>query len=138
MINQLSTEVEEPPYGVLMFHDKSHKLITETQFYAIIAPYSDPNTTKIQIGVSFYSKASIAKILTLEEFYTEYPTQRPEPRVNQFEKYDNLPDNIPVHALPSLVRGLKRFLDEQKALGVETPKAQALYDSYLKKLNRKQ
>lgn len=122
-------------YGVIVFHDKTTKFIDEDQFNALVVAYTNPNQTKLSIGNNLYSKSSISKILSLEEYWKEYPQAKPEPkRVNQFDKYDSIIQTTDSrNGLASLIKGLKRFIDKQNAKNIKTPKAQFELDRMVKK-----
>jgi hypothetical protein len=124
-----------PNYAVLVFHDKSTKFITEDQFNNLVVMYSNPNISKIQIDSNLYAKNSISKILTLDEYYREYPASKPEPqKEDQFKKYEGLEQKpIGKNGLAQMIKGLKRFIDEEKAKGIQTPKASFELDRLLKR-----
>lgn len=127
-----------PDYGVIVFHDKSAKFITEDQFHAMVVAQTNPNVSRFQVGESYYSKASISKVLTIREYREQYPDKPQEDRKypNQFEKYEKLENRVPVHGLPSLIRGLVRFVQEEKAQVREPKKALGMLERYEKKLAR--
>lgn len=122
-------------YGVVMFHDKSTRFIDEDEYNAIIVAYSTPSITKLKIGDSLYSKSSVSKILSLEEYWKEYPQAKPERKFdNQFKKYESIEQLANGrNGLASLIKGLKRFIDEQMVKGIKTPKAQNELDRMVKK-----
>jgi len=78
--------------------------------------------------------------LTLDEFYHEYPTHKPDKpeiqRGDEFAKYGRI-DAFKIatskSAVEGLIRGLKRFIDEEKSEGRQTPKADEMLKSWLKK-----
>lgn len=134
-MNELSTESKS---AVIVFHDGSEVFISQEQYETLLTNYSNPDLKDFRINNSLYTKSSISKVLSLEEFYEEYPKKKPEPvKENQFLKYEGLPSRVPENALPSLIKGLKRFIDEQAVEGMKTPKAQAILDSWVKKYEQK-
>lgn len=125
-------------YGVVVFHDKSTKFIDEDRFNAMVLAYTNPNIHKVNIGQSLYAKTSISKILTLEEYWREYPKAEPPVKKfeDQFEKYESITTRAnPKNGLASMIRGLKRFIDEEVSRGNKVPKAQSEMNSQVKKYN---
>lgn len=139
-MNELITDINT---AVLVFHDGSNKYITQNQYEALIGQYTNPNLQKIEIGGSLYSKSAISKILTLEEFYEEYPTKKPELKgineISNLYEYDPSKDlrseKLANKGLEQLLKGLGRYIAEEAAKGNKTPKAIAMYEQYEKKLN---
>lgn len=125
----------EENVAVIIFHDKSQKFINQNQHNAIFKAHSNPNVKTIEIDRSMYFIASMSKILTLEEYYIEYPDKKPERKFeNQFTKYEGVEQMAnSKNGLESLIRGLKKFIDESF---VETPKAQEHLDRMIKKYER--
>lgn len=72
---------------VIVFHDKSHKFITDPQaaliFQASAATGSKFITTP-NLGMITFS--SIAKVVTVEDFYTQYPQYRVEASRDTFKE----------------------------------------------------
>lgn len=102
----------ERDYGVIIFHDKSHRMITEDQFNKLVINYSNPNVTKIQLGDSLFSKNSISKILTVDEFNKEYPQEVSDRKYEDgFKKYEGITQrSIGPNGLASMIRGLEKFI----------------------------
>jgi hypothetical protein len=125
-------------YGVIVFHDKTTKYIDEDQFNNIVVAYTNPNITKLTIGQNLYSKSSISKILTLDEYWKEYPKAEPIQKFdNQFKKYEGIEQIADTkNGLASMIKGLKRFIDKQYVKGINTPNAQGHLDHLMKAYDR--
>jgi len=75
-MSELSTDLMTQ---VIVFHDGSHKMITEAQAALIFqasAGTDKKSITTPKLGMITFS--SIAKVISLEDFYTQYPDKRPE------------------------------------------------------------
>lgn len=84
----LTTDVKT---HVIVFHDKSRKHITKEQanfIFQASATSTVPAITTPQLGRITFS--SIAKIITIDDFYEQYPNERPEKPYNTFE--ENYPE----------------------------------------------
>lgn len=131
-MNEISTEVKS---HVIMFFDSSKVFITEQQRNGLIDRMTDSNVKQVDIDGQLYNLANISKVLTLQEFYNEYPKERPEPqREDQFKKYEGL-DNRPVgkNGMVSMIAGLERAIREMQAEGKDPVKAITERDRMLKK-----
>ena len=83
-MNKLSIKVEEQ--SVIVFHDKSKKWVTKAQAEHIFNASCEPGQKGILIDGSFYTFSSISKILSLKDFYDQFPDERPAETRNQFEE----------------------------------------------------
>ena len=64
---------------IILFHDNSTKEISEKIGKILTEKMENPNNMQgVNINGSFYKFSSIAKILTLNDYYQQYPDQRPE------------------------------------------------------------
>lgn len=126
-MNEISNEVK---YAVIIFHDKSHKFITQDQYHGIIMAQSNPNIKNIKLGDNLYYLGGINKILNIEEFYDEYPDKRPDPKFKTTSTYTSLTERVPVSGLPSLVKGLQNFVDQEVTTGKIPHKAMSLLERY--------
>jgi hypothetical protein len=82
-MNKLSTKVDEQ--SVIVFHDKSKKWVTKAQAEHIFNASCEPGQKGILIDGSFYTFSAISKILSLKDFYDQFPDERPAETRNQFE-----------------------------------------------------
>lgn len=117
-MKKLSVDVK---YAVIIFFDKSKLFIDMDQYNRLLIVMSDPAIKQVQIGYSVYYLGGISKVLTLQEFYDEYPSQRPDPRQGEDNKYANLPDNRSAatsrNGLASMIRGISKFIRQAKSSG---------------------
>ena len=125
----------EPAAAVIVFHDKSHKYITASQYENLVVMSTNPNAKQVQIGLDLYAKSSIQKILSLKEFNEEYPEKKQAPQFEDgFKKYESLTDKLPINGLPSLIKGLARFIKGYEADGKIAVKSRKLLERYEAKL----
>lgn len=123
---------------IILFHDKSKKEISDEQ-YAKLIQSSVSGAKGIEIGGSFYTFSSIAKIPKKEDFEREYPEEAPEARNVFQELYGDTRDYKPLertaeqnkNQLKGLLKGLKQFIDEQLAVKVKPVHALEMYNSKL-------
>ena len=80
--------------------------------------------------------SSIAEVMTTEKYYETYPEKKPARGINQFDNFPAFTEQIPINGMPSMVRGLTKFINEQKAQGIETPNAMNLLERWVKKLDK--
>lgn len=132
IMNQISTEVKS---HVILFFDSSKVFITEQQRNGLIDKMTDSGVKQVDIDGQLYNLANIAKVLSLDEFYKEYPAQRPEPqREDQYKKYEGLETRpIGKNGLASMIAGLEKAIREYQAEGVDPKKAIKERDRLLKK-----
>jgi hypothetical protein len=127
-MNELSTDV------------KTHVIITHSGGYYPIT--TEQNTRLEMVGLNDLIEidgnkikgSSIAEVMTVSKFYDTHPNKKPEPKKDDFAKYESLAERVPVEGLPSLIRGLKRAIDQFRAEGHEPVKALVLLDRYEKKM----
>jgi len=125
---QLSTELKT---NVIIFHDKSKVFITNQQkdlCYSEVASRSG----KIIIDGQMYSLSNMAKVLSIEDFYQQYPEERP-PERKEFDNEEVIPmtPEQVKNMRKGLMIGLKRYIDEQKAQGKEPKTAKIIYERKL-------
>lgn len=108
-MKQVSTEIKQ---NVAIFHDGSELWLTDEQFKHVFLAWTDPKTENFVIANNAYRKSAIAKILTLEEYFREYPEKQPEPQPEKFKPTEIMqkPWNIAKskRALESMIRGFKK------------------------------
>lgn len=92
-MTELSTESLNQ---VIVFHDKSHKFITTGQANLILQASVQTGSKVIttpNLGMITFS--SIAKIISIDDFYTQYPEHRPEaPRDTFKELYGDINQQV--------------------------------------------
>jgi hypothetical protein len=103
---------------VVIFHDKSKKFISQAAHDAIWN-MSSTGSEKLRLGDNMISFSSIAKILTLKEFYTQYPDERrklDEKAQIEYKNFNGLGyrgiiDSCKTtFAIESMIRGLKEYI----------------------------
>jgi hypothetical protein len=122
-MTQLTTN---PVTQVIIFHDSSRKMITEPQANLIFQASAGQNKsiTTPQLGMITFS--AIAKIISLNDFYEQYPDERPDYRpewkAEPTEPYKSVQDQIQANeAMRSgVVKGLEQFIRGAESRG-ETP-----------------
>lgn len=128
---------------IILFHDKSKKEITDEQ-YAKLLEVSATGAKGIEIGKSFYTFSSMAKIPNKEDYQREYPEEMPEAR-NVFEElYGNTRNYTPIESTAEqnknrsrgLLKGLKQFI-EGEPKGRKQLNALKMYQEKLDKYKRK-
>jgi hypothetical protein len=124
----LTTEVKT---NVIIFHDKSKKMITNTQAQ-IIFKESGTEKKSILIDGSLITFSSISKVLTLEEFYNEYPTEKPnivpewKETATDYRPLSDVASGNPKW-LKGLIKGLKQYITENP----ESPKAMEMLKKFV-------
>jgi hypothetical protein len=129
---------------IILFHDKSKKEISDEQ-YAKLIQSSVSGVKGIEIGGSFYTFSSIAKIPKKEDFEREYPEEAPEARNVFQELYGDTRDYKPLEQTTKneqnqargILKGLKKFIDEEMAKGQKPKWAIEKYTSRLENYKRK-
>lgn len=127
-MTQLSTEVKNT---VIIFHDGSRKFITNRQADIVISQ-STTAAKGIKIDGSFIAFSSISKILTLQEFYNEYPDERPPETQNKVfttpagDMLDRVISPLKlkqqrIRAFEQMIKGIKKYIDSDKNQGTGKP-----------------
>lgn len=123
-MNQLSTERE---YAVILFHDKSEKYINEREYQSLLKATENPQIKSVSINGNLLSLGGINKVLTLEEYYTEYPERKPNAGYGQPTSNYNFEDfrseQLSKNGLASMIKGIKKAIAEFRAKGKEPTKA---------------
>lgn len=132
----LQTEVKN---HVIIFIDKSKQYITEVQANAIMERSSNIQFKNIQIDESLINFSSISKILTLEDFYQQYPEEKPsaekvgEVKGSFFKDFDK--QNYSGQGKSSMLRGYERAMLELHGndwINKMTQKETVLYNKFNK------
>lgn len=119
-------------FGVIINHDGSKVFVDEEEYKTIWQ--DSANSQKRGIGLknkTFVAFSSIAKLLTIDEFYKQYPQELPAPQKDMSPYV-----SIEKCALSSeerkngLIRGLKQFIAGEEAKGIIPLKAKAMLDKW--------
>ena len=97
---------------VIIFHDKSKLLTTKQDFDTYVDGKKKGNKGQI-INGSAYSFSSYAKYMAIQDFYEQYPAERPNPIVNNvFPTIDDLLNEVPdrIKLLKGIIKGLKNYI----------------------------
>ena len=70
---------------IIVFHDKSRRKVSQRIAEEVMIKSCDQNLQAIKINGVLYKFSSISKIMRIEQFYIEYPDERPVEVRNQFE-----------------------------------------------------
>jgi len=112
---ELSTKVEEQ--SIIVFYDKSKKWVTRAQAEYLFNASCEPNKKGVKIDGSFYTFSSISKILSLKDFYDQFPDERPVTTVDHFkDNYGHLGNQQTrkptKNALKQMLSGLATYIRE--------------------------
>ena len=130
---------------VIVFFDKTTKYVTKEQADFIMAQSGNSELKGITIGKSYYKFSGISKIQELDEYYAENPDERPiTPTVFQ-EYYNGTREYEPVERtaeqykdmFSGLLKGLKKFIDEELGKKITPKNAIAFYTNKLDKYKLK-
>lgn len=121
---------------VIIFWDGSKKFITQGQ-HDFLVQNSDGTKKTFPLDNQLYSFSSISKLLTLKEFYDQYPDQMPEtrPQLNVEEVKPMSLDEQAKHnqaVRNGLIQGLEREIAIAEARGEDRTAARAILESYKK------
>lgn len=120
-----------PLTHAIITYSKSHYLINAEQNEKL---KQLDGSSLLDIDGSQIAVRNIAEIMSIKKYYETYPDRKPQIKVNQFEKYESvIQQPIGRNGLASMIKGLKRFIDESDVKGVKTPKAQMEFDRLVKK-----
>lgn len=120
-MTEISTETKN---YVIIFYDNSRKFITEK--VALGLYNSGSKVKEFIVDRERISLASIAKILPLDSFYEQYPDQKPESVLPKFQGYSNLIELAPKRGLEQMIKGLKRYIDENADKLLDTSSSKML------------
>lgn len=115
---------------VILFHDESMLMVDDEIGKKIIATKSH----EIVIDGLLYQRSAIKKVLSRDEFFKQYPDQRPN-SMKEFEVEEQRP-RTPEELkcmTEGRLRGLEDFINEQAELGITTPVALSIYEHAVKK-----
>ncbi len=131
-MNELSTQVQD---HVIIFHDGARKFITKQQAALL---FQNPSKTITTPQLGFISMPSIARIIEIEEFYSQFPDERPEYRPEfkpePRETYKSIEEQSlgDVRRRSGLVRGLQLVIDEEDAKGRPAMNAREILEKWQK------
>ena len=110
--NELSKDVND---YVIIFRDRSKMFINKRVYDFILEESFKPNADKARIGDKIVSIRDMSKILSIEEFYSQYPKERPD-TVERFT--DKTPYSWKKEKgtknLEAMMRGLKKYIESTK------------------------
>jgi len=102
----------------IIFKDGSKKFINEKAFN-IFWNQAEQGRTEVLIDKTIISIPAIAKLIPIDEFYTEYPNQKndyiPLFRAEERKAYGR-------RALEGLATGLKKYITSEQYQGTDSPK----------------
>ena len=121
----------------IIFKDRSILMIEQELGQALAAKKNLPDTV---IDGARYAGSSMNMVLPQDKFFELYPDKRPETR-NEFtiedERFLNMsPEEISAsnkRRQQGIMRGLKKFIDQQEAKGKVVLNARAIYERALTK-----
>ena len=132
MSSEITTNLQN---YIIVFFDGSVKFITQKEYEAIMTQSTNNFLKEIILTDKCkYTFSNMSKVLSLSEYYSQYPDRIPHMPPNQHNHQEKLIDLISVEGMPSLLRGLKQAIDENE-YGPET-KAYKIYQTYLKKYSK--
>jgi len=112
---------------VIIFHDKSKKFISK-EVFDNIWKLSTSGQDKFKSGENIIAFSSIAKILTTEEFYNQYPQEREAQIATSYKNFNGLGfrgviANATVkNALESIIKGMESFIESARYQGSKETK----------------
>jgi len=131
------TQVSANPITqVIIFHDGARKFITESQSALIFQGSAGTNKsiTTPQLGLITFS--SIARIISLNDFYEQFPDERPETRpefkVESVGEYRTLEQQglSSARNTKAMIKGIDLFISQAKARGEDPKNAMAIRDRW--------
>lgn len=126
MTDALSTQTN---FAIIIFVDKTKLFIGPEDYQRLLNAMADPEIKSIKIGQSAYTIGGVSKVLTLEEFYNEYPDQKPAGYGSSQERdYSNVPDRrgdkiFMRNGLYSMIKGINSAIAEFGREGSDATKA---------------
>lgn len=125
-------------FAFIVFVDHSKLMIDADDYQRLLNAMANPDIKSIKIGQNAYTIGGISKVLTLEEFYNEYPDQKPDHYgSSQDRDYDSKSvlqsDNISRNGLAALIRGMNTGIGILRAEGHEPKKAISERDRMVQK-----
>jgi len=94
---------------VILMKDGSKKYLNK-KAYDFMWRKIEEGASEILMGGNLISMASVAQLMSLDEYYTQYPKDRPA-QLNEF-KFETVVKNATTHrkALEGMIKGLKRYI----------------------------
>lgn len=102
---------------IIIFHDKSKLLTTTQDFDTYIDGKKKGNKGQI-INGSAYSFSSYAKYISIQDFYEQYPADRPQAVIeNKFPTLDEMLNVAPnrVKFLKGVIGGLQEYISSTES-----------------------
>lgn len=100
---QLTTDVKT---NIILFKDKSKLWINENDYQKLVQ--INDNNVKFKIDGNVYDYFDVSKVLTREEYYQEYPDDRP---MNFDRIVTNYAKPSRKRALQGMIKGLEQFIN---------------------------
>ncbi len=102
---------------IIVFHSGSIMEITGEQHETVLEQSTQPNARLINIDNQSINFASISQILSLHEYYKQYPDKIPEQRdIFKPETLEELSEEASkeseIEKCKGLIKGLKRYISE--------------------------
>jgi len=130
---QIQTEVNS---HLIIFKDRSKIFISEAEYNKILQNSCNVEYTKNKdfffLKGQAYSFHTIAKMLTLEEYYRQYPDNKP-PAYSGFTKYLPKEKVDMKKALQDMIKGIKKTITTRERNGETTSNAKMLLKEVWKK-----
>lgn len=129
------TNITEATTHVVLFFDSSKLFLTEQQYQGLLFAITE-GRKQVAVNGSLYTTAHIAKVLSLDEFYQEYPAEKPSPVVDHFDKYKALVKRpMGLRSVQQLLKGIERAIAGFRHQGIEPLKAIALAEAVKKRID---
>lgn len=115
-MNQLTISESQ---SVILFHDKSKKILPTVKAELLFQLSNKQEQFILDGGI--YKFSAIAKIIPIEEYYQQYPSERPTVYSSNIEiTIDELVDELPgdrrIRAHEGMLKGLDQFIVEKKGV----------------------
>ena len=128
----------------IVFNDHAVKEVSEQQANFLMEKSCEPGQIGIKIDGSFIKYSSVAKILSENEYFKQYPDKRPPKYTIEPDNTIFLPNQMDrilspienkekrIRAVTEMMKGLKKYIDGPNYQGTDKPIK--LYDQMARKL----
>ena len=109
-MNEIQKEVKN---YVIVFKDRSNVFITEKQYNNIMSECVEQKSeiSKIDVNGQGYDLNSISKLLSIKQYYEQYPDKRPQTYNNPIIEH-NKPSLSYSRKIKATMLGMERFVNE--------------------------